>query len=148
MTSKHLAAFAALAALAAPTAAIADKPDHAGSKSKGKGQAKAKNAVFKGDVVSVDATAGSVVLHVTKANKWGRSFKDSDVTFTVASVKKLGVADTNGDGERTLDDVTAGAKAQAQAKIAKGAEAPFAARKFKVYTPEPEEGEAETESEG
>src|SRR4051794_28313940 len=108
MTRKLLAAFAAFAALAAPTAATA-KSDHAGSHGNhGKGQAKAKNAVFSGSVVSADATAGTVVLHVTKANKWGRSLKDSDVAFSVASVKKLGVADTNGDGVRDLNDVKAG----------------------------------------
>ena len=141
MTSKYFAALAAVAALAVPTAATA-KPDHA-PKDKGKGQAKAKNAVMKGSVVSVDAAAGSVVLHVDKANKWGRSFKGTDVTFTVASVKKLGVADTNGDGKRDLADVAPGALAQAQAKIAKDAPQPFAARKFKVYVPDT----AETESE-
>jgi ABC-type uncharacterized transport system ATPase subunit len=133
MTAKHLAAFAAVAALAAPTAAAAKKPETAGSH--GKGQAKAKNAVFSGSIVSADATAGSVVLHVVKANKWGRSLKDTDVSFTVASVKKLGVADTNGDGVRDLNDVKPGDRAQAQAKIAKDAAQPFAARKFKVYAP-------------
>ena len=140
MTIKHFAAVAAIAALAAPTAATA-KPDHAAK------PAKPKNAVMKGTVVSADATAGTVVLHVVKANKWGRAFKDTDVTFTVAGVKKLGVADTNGDGRRDLADVKAGDKAQAQAKIAKDAPQPFAARKFKIYAPEPAEDEAETETE-
>ena len=142
MTSKHIAAFAAIATLAAPTAAVA-KSDHA--KSHGKGQAKAKNAVFQGSVVSTDVTAGSLVLHVTKANKWGRSLKDSDVTFTVAAVKKLGVADTNGDGKRDLADVKAGDRASAQAKIVKDAAQPFAARKLKVHAPETAAG---TETEG
>jgi hypothetical protein len=143
MTSKHFAALAAVAALAAPTAATA-KSDHAGAHGKGKanGHAKVKNAVFKGSVVSVDAAAGSVVLHVVKANKWGRSLKDTDVTFTVATVKQLGVNDVNGDGKRDLADVAAGDSAQAQAKIAKDAAQPFAARKFKVYAPEPA-GESE-----
>jgi ABC-type uncharacterized transport system ATPase subunit len=143
MISKYFAALAAVAVLAAPTAATA-KSDHA-SKGKGKDHAKAKNAVFKGSVVSVDATAGSVVLHVDKANKWGRSLKGTDVTFTVATVKKLGVADTNGDGKRDLADVAPGALAQAQAKIAKDAAQPFAARKFKVYVPDTAEVENESE---
>ena len=134
MTRKPLLAIAAVAALAVPTAATAKKPDHAGTH--GKGHAKAKNAVFKGSVVSVDAVAGSVVLHVDKANKWGRSLKGTDVTFTVATVKKIGVADTNGDGKRDLADVVAGDKAQAQAKVVKDAPQPFAARKLKVYVPE------------
>src|SRR5215218_4866986 len=130
MTSKHLAAFAAVAALAAPTAATA-KSDHASGH--GKGHAKAKNAVFKGDVVSVDAVAGTLVLHVTKANKWGRAFS-GDLTFSVAKVKKIGVADTNGDGKRDLADVAPGAKAQAQAKVVKDAPQPLEARKLKVYS--------------
>ena len=138
MTSKHLAAFAAIAALAAPTAAAA-KSDHAGSH--GQGQAKAKNAVLKGSVVSTDLDAGTVVLHVVKANRWGRSFKDSDVTFTVATVKKIGVADTNGDGKRDLADVKAGDRASAQAKIVKDAAQPFAARKLKIHAPEGAETE-------
>jgi ABC-type uncharacterized transport system ATPase subunit len=149
MTTKHFAALAAVAALAAPTAATA-KSDHAAShESHGKGHAKAKNAVLKGAVVSVDAAAGSVVLHVDKANKWGRSLKGTDVTFTVAAVKRLGVRDTNGDGKRDLADVKAGDKAQAQAKVAKDAPQPFAARKLKVYAPEGSEGTEEgAETEG
>jgi hypothetical protein len=143
MTSKCFAAVAAVAALAAPTAATA-KSDHAAQH--GKGQAKAKNAVFKGAVVSADAAAGTVVLHVVKANKWGRALAGSDVTFSVASVKKLGVRDTNGDGRRDLADVKAGDKAQAQAKIAKDAPQPFAARKFKVYAPKVAETETQTET--
>ena len=95
--------------------------------------------------MSVDAVAGSVVLHVDKANKWGRSLKGTDVTFTVATVKKIGVADTNGDGKRDLADVVAGDKAQAQAKVVKDAPQPFAARKLKVYVPETAETEG-TES--
>jgi hypothetical protein len=144
MTAKHIAALAAVAALAAPTAATA-KNDHA--KSHGKGQAKAKNAVIKGAVTVVDATAGTVTLHVVKANKWGRSLAGTDVQFTVATVKKLGVADTNGDGLRTLDDVHVGDRAQAQAKIAKDAAQPFAARKLKVYAPKTAETEGTEETE-
>src|SRR3954451_5615365 len=131
MTSKHFAALAAVAALAAPTAAIA-KSDHApAGHGKANGHAKVKNAVFKGSVVSVDADAKSVVLHVVKANKWGRALKDTDVTFSLAAVKKL----------VDLTTVAPGASARAQAKIAKDAAQPFAARKFKVYAPKPAEPE-------
>ena len=143
MNSKPLAALAAVAALAAPTAAVAKKPESAAGK--GKGQAKAKNAVVKGSVVSVDAAAGSVVLHVDKGNKWGRSLKGTDVTFTVSSVKKLNVPDRNADGKRDLADVLAGDKAQAHAKFAKDAPQPFAARHFKVYVPDTDETETETD---
>jgi len=141
MTTKHLAAFAAIAALAAPTAAIADagtagsdgaKTEHQATN---KGQAKPKNAVFKGSVVSVDVAAGTVTVHVDKANKWGRRFKGGDVAFTVAGVKKLNVEDTNADGVRDLNDVKAGDRAKAQAKITKDAVAPLAARKMHVRGP-------------
>jgi hypothetical protein len=133
MTSKHFAALAAIAALAAPTAATA-KSDHANS-GKATGHAKVKNAVFKGSVVSVDADAKSVVLHVVKANKWGRALKDTDVTFSLAAVKKL----------TDLTKVAPGASAQAQAKIAKDAAQPFAARKFKVYAPKPAAGSEDSD---
>lgn len=142
MTLKHITAALAAAALLAPTAVSADS-----GKSKGrsgdkpathqKGQTKAKNTVFKGTVVSFDAAAGSVVVHVTKANsKRGRRFKGQDVTFTLATVKKLGVNDTNADGKADLNDVKAGDRVSVHARITREAEPPFAARKFKVHAPE------------
>ena len=133
------------AALLVPAGAVA-KPDHAANKGKSgqakgkseqaKGQSKAKNAVFKGSVVSVDAVAGTVLVKVAKANKWGRSFKGQDVTFSVAGVKKLGVRDVNNDTKTDLSDVAANDAVHVQAKIAKGAAQPLAARKFKVQYPE------------
>ena len=134
MTTKHIAVIAAVAAVAAPTAAVA-KPDHSSgghgkSQAQAKGQSKAKNAVFKGAVVSTDTTAGSVVVHVLKVNHWSKSFKDTDVTFTVATVKKINVADTNNDGKRDLADVKAGDPVLVQARISKGSPQPFAARKL------------------
>lgn len=138
MTLKHITAALAVAALLVPTAATADgkgkgsagdgpatthKQDKA--KSKGKGHGKAKNAVFKGTVVSVDAAAGTVVVKVAKTNRWARAFKGQDVTFTTKS---------------DLTAVKPGDKVQVQARIKRGQAAPFAARKFKVYAPEaPEE---------
>ena len=143
MNSKHLAAFAAVAALAVPTAAIADsghgKSDEAKAKqeaSTNKGQSKLKNAVFKGSVVSTDSTAGTITIHVDKANRWGRRFKGTDVTFTVAAGKYVNVLDTNTDGKKDLLDVKAGDKAKAQARITKTATNPFAARKLYVRAPE------------
>jgi len=134
MNSKHLAAIAAVAALAVPTAAVADaghgKSGTAKSEHQAKGQAKAKNAVFKGTVVSTDTTAGSITVHVLKVNHWSKSFKDTDVTFTVATVKKINVADTNADGKRDLADVKAGDPVLVQAQITKDAAQPFAARKL------------------
>jgi hypothetical protein len=123
MNYKRISVIAAVAVVAVPTAAVA-KPDHA------KGQSKAKNAVFKGTVVSTDTTAGSVVVHVLKVNHWSKSFKGTDVTFTVATVKKIHVADTNGDGKRDLADIKAGDPVLVQARITKDATQPFAARKL------------------
>jgi hypothetical protein len=145
MNSKHLAAFAAVAALAAPTAAFAGaghgKSDEAKAQHQAtnKGQAKPKNAVFKGTVVSADVVAGTVTIHVDKTNKWGRGFKGTDVSFTVAGVKKVIVADTNADGKADLADVKAGDSAKAQAKITTDAVPPLAARKLKVAAPAPAE---------
>ena len=134
MISKHAPAIAAIAALAIPTAAVA-KPAQAGgehgkAQAHAKGQAKPKNAVFKGTVVSTDTTAGTVTVHVTKVNHWSKTFKGSDVTFTVATVKKINVADTNHDGKRDLADVQAGDAVLVQARITKDSAQPFAARKL------------------
>jgi hypothetical protein len=148
MTLKHITAAVAVAALVVPTAATADSGKGKGAsgdapattqakgKAKAKGHGKAKNAVFKGTVVSIDLATGSVVVKVSSTNKWGRPYKNTDVTFTTATVKKIGVADTNADSKTDLMDVKVGDKVQVQAKIKKDAVAPFAARKFKVYAPE------------
>jgi hypothetical protein len=134
MNSKRISVIAAVAAVAVPTAAVAKpgKPDgnHGKGSSHAKGQSKAKNAVFKGTVVSTDTTAGSVVVHVLKVNHWSKSFKGTDVTFTVATVKKINVADTNADGKRDLADIKAGDPVLVQARITKDATQPFAARKL------------------
>jgi hypothetical protein len=128
------------AALLIPAGAVAksDKAAGKGKSDQAKGQSKAKNAVFSGSVVSVDAATGTVVVHVTKTNKWGRRFDEQDVAFTVAGVKKLGVRDVTNDGKTDLADVFPEDKAHVQAKIAKDAAAPLAARKFKVQYPEAE----------
>jgi hypothetical protein len=134
MISKHTPAIAAIAALVIPTAAVA-KPDNPGSErgkaqAHAKGHAKPKNAVFKGAVVSTDTTAGTVTVHVLKVNHWSKAFKGSDVTFTVATVKKINVADTNSDGTRDLADVKAGDAVLVQARITQDSVQPFAARKL------------------
>jgi hypothetical protein len=86
--------------------------------------------------VSTDTTAGSVVVHVLKVNHWSKTFKGTDVTFTVATVKKINVADTNGDGHRDLADVKAGDRVLVQARITKDAAQPFAARKLNDQSPD------------
>jgi hypothetical protein len=149
MNIKPLAVLAAIAALGVPATAAADKPADAGTKGsakqelKVKGHAdkgktektkkakKAKNAVFKGTVVSADAT--TVTVHVDKTSRWGRAFKGQDVTFTVAGLKKPVTA-------------VAGDLVLVQARVAKDAVAPLAAHKLKKLTPkagEDDEGEDE-----
>jgi hypothetical protein len=133
MISKHVSAISvAIAALAISTSAVA-KPAQPGGdhgKAQAKGHAKAKNAVFKGTVVATDTTAGTITVHVLKVNHWSKTFKDTDVTFTVATVKKINVADTNNDGKRDLADVKANDAVLVQARITKDSVQPFAARKL------------------
>ena len=133
-----LTAFAA-AALLVPVGASADSDRSKSGKAKKEHVAKAKNAEFKGEVVSVDAATGTVTVKVLKASKHGRAFKGQDVAFTTAGVKKIKVADTNADGKRDLLDVKPGDRAHVGARIAKDAAAPFAARKFHAKAPEVEE---------
>ena len=132
MNRKHLAAIVSITVAALPTVALAAKPDNPGANghAHAKGQAKPKNAVFNGTVVSTDTTAGTVTVHVLKVNRWSKSFKDTDVTFTVATVKKINVADTNADGKRDLADVKANDPVLVQARITKDSAQPFAARKL------------------
>lgn len=141
ITRKSAAAILALVALAAPTAATAapgkgksgEAKAKVEAKTKKKGHAKAKNAVFKGSVVSVDGS--TVTVHVEKANKWGRSMKGTDVAFDVSGLKK---AVTVGAGDAVL----------VQARITKDDVAPLKARKLnKLEADEPEDDdEAEAEA--
>lgn len=129
------------AALMAPVAA-AEKPAPAPAKeqtAKKKGHAKAKNAVFRGTVVSVDPAAGSMVVKVSSANRWGRRFDEQEVAFTTAGVKKIKVADANADGKRDLADVKPGDRVHVQARITREAAPPLAARKLAVKAPQVEE---------
>ena len=145
-TIASIVAAVALAVLAGVSAAPGKsqsgkaKTEQQSSKGKAKGHAKAKNAVFTGKVVSVDAAAGSLVVTVEKANRWGRRFKGQDVTFTTAGVKKVNVADTNADGKSDLADVKPGDVVRVQAKITREAVSPLAARKLSDKTnPKPAE---------
>jgi hypothetical protein len=56
----------------------------------GKGHAKPKKVVAKGTVVSYDATAGTLVVHVTKANHHGAGMVGTDVSFDVRKAKLSG----------------------------------------------------------
>jgi hypothetical protein len=143
LTHRITVAAAALA-LAVTPAAFAKKSDDDGTqggskvtkpdtgpsqhpeKGKGNGKAKPKNVVLKGTVVSSDAAAGTVTVHVVKATKWGKSLVDTDAAFTVT---KINAADTDGDGSVTVADLMAGDKVVVQARIAKDDVAPYKARK-------------------
>jgi hypothetical protein len=124
MNLSRITIAAAALSLAAAAPAVATKPDDPGSKGKAKGNAKAKNVVLKGLVVSSDAT--TVTVTVKKATKWGRALRDTDVQFTVA---KVVAADTNADGKVDTLDLAAGDKVVVQARIGKTDVAPFAARR-------------------
>lgn len=146
--NRTLLALAAVAAVAAPTAATA-KSDKAPAKApkaakENKGSSKGKMYVFRGSFVSGDAAAGTVVVKVEKANGRAKKFNGSEVTFSIAGLKKLHVADTNGDGKKDLLDVKAGDRVQVQSKLTKLTEAaqPFKAKKFQAKAPEAPEAEA------
>ena len=146
-----LMATAALA-LAAPVAATADSGKGKGETQSAEAKAKpkktkapkGKNAEFKGTVKSVDAAAGSVTVTVDKASKWGRDYKGKDVVFTLSGVKKIKVADTNGDSKKDLADVKVGDLAKLGARIVKGTDValPVAANKAHFKAPESPEAEA------
>ena len=142
---KHILTALAASALLAPAVATAEKPhkdkapkSQSKSKGKAKGKSKPQTYVFKGTAVSA-GTADSLVVKVSGGNSRGKKLKGSDVTFSLAGAK-LNVADTNGDGKMDGADVKAGDKLVVQAKLAKDAAQPFAARKVVDQTnPKPEE---------
>jgi hypothetical protein len=117
-------------ALAVPAAALA-KPGGGHGNGGGNGHGNGGNPkvgyVFKGSyggagLVSVDKGNG----HVKKAGLVGQ-----DVQFDLSSAK-LRVADSNGDGQVTADDVAAGDRVQVKARLGRkdpGAQ-PFEARKL------------------
>jgi hypothetical protein len=146
MNHRKLAlALAAVAAVAAPTAALADKGgvpnEHASpnalghgnphatenAAAQGVGPAKGVAYVFKGTY------AGDSLVSVTKGNAHVRKAElvGTDVAFDL-SLAKLNVADTNGDEAITADDVVAGDKVVVKAKLPKGypGVAPYAARQL------------------
>jgi len=144
--SRTFLTLTAIAAIAAPTAATAapgKSGDHrpakeAKGKSKGKGQSKGKMFTFRGTFVSGDATANTVVVKVEKATGRAAKFNGTEVTFSLAGLKKLHVADTNADGKKDLADVKAGDRVQVLSKLTSltAASQPFAAKKFGVKAPE------------
>lgn len=148
MNSHRIIATAAALALAVTPVALAKKGGESngkgkeksalkGQNGKGKGKNKAKNVTLKGTVISADA-AGVVVM-VEKSNKHGRHLVGTQQTFTAT---KVNVADTNGDLAYTTDDIADGDKVVVQARIAKDAVGPYAARHVVDQTnPKPSDDE-------
>jgi hypothetical protein len=129
-------------ALAVPAAALAKPGDdrgNGGGHGHGNGGNPKVGYVFKGTyggagLVSVDKGNG----HVKKAGLVGQ-----DVQFDLTSAK-LRVADANGDGQVTADDVAAGDSVQVKARLGRkdpGAQ-PFEARKL-IDKTNPAEGGGE-----
>ena len=147
-----LAGFAA-AALLVPGAALADPPPGHGPGTHGpgvhgkhlaKGHAKPHKIVAKGTVVSVDATAGTVTVHVTRANHWGHALVGQDVAFSIPA-GGVRAADRDNNGTVDLADVLANDKVLVQTtKLAADAAQPLAARKLVDQTsPEADDTDAE-----
>ena len=158
---KSAIALAAVTAVAAPAAAVADKggvanghanvnasehgtgkPEGAGN---GKGPAKGVAYVFKG------TWAGADTVSVTKGNAHARKadLVGMDLIFDLSNAK-LSVADTNGDSAVTVDDVVVGDKVVVKAKLKKGdpGVGPYAARQLVDQThPADEESEEPVVSE-
>ena len=143
-TKNSILALAAVGAIALPVGAAA-KPGngqgHGQGNGGGHGQAgedhgnghgnghgpKGVGYVFKGTY------AGEETVSVTKGNKHVRNagLIGTDVVFDLSGAKIV-VADTNGDGEKTLDDVATGDKVLVKARLPKAdpGEQPYAARKL------------------
>jgi hypothetical protein len=116
MQRKLATAVAACAAvaLAAPVAAPAhDGPHHGDRHARHDGHHRGEHRHHRGGPVvagtasSVDATAQTAVVHVTKATRRASALEDQDVTISFAGARVM-VADTNADGTAGLADVAAG----------------------------------------
>lgn len=130
-----------IGALAVPAAAVADSGGHghghghAHENTHGHGHNPTVMYVFKGTydgdgVVSVNHGNGH-------ANNTG--LVPGDVSFDL-SATNLVVADTNGDGSVTVDDVVAGDKVVVQARLPKEAgDPPFAAKRLVDQTNAPDD---------
>jgi hypothetical protein len=96
---KTLCAIAAVAALL-PASALA----HDGGGDRW-GHHHQHGVVLKGTVTSVDTSTDTIVVNVAKASRGGNALEGDSVTVKVV---KGWVADTNGDGKRSIDDVQSG----------------------------------------
>ena len=149
---KTALALAAVTAIAAPAAALADKGgvpnEHANENaashgnphevSQGNGPAKGVADVFKGTY------AGDGIVSVKKGNAHVRKAElaGTDVAFDLSNAK-LRVDDTNGDEVISVEDVVVGDKVVVKAKLPKGdpGVAPYAARQLVDQTNPAEEDE-------
>lgn len=126
MLRRNLIAVLAIAALALPATAIARNDGNHG-KAKGHGETHNVAYVFKGNYAgnsSVDVKRGN-----SRVRKGG--FIGQTVAFDLTDARIV-VADTNLDGQRTLDDVQTGDKVLVKARLPRkdpGAQ-PFAAKRL------------------
>ncbi len=150
-------AVAASAALLIPAAAIAKPDSGKGSDKPAKAEKgkKAKRYNIDGTVASIGAAASTdplavpdpsadddVVVDVTGGNSRGREFSGQAVTFDLSGAQ-IKVADTNGDGERNLEDVQQGDTVKVKLRLARDGSAtqPFSAERFEVKVDDEDEQE-------
>jgi hypothetical protein len=122
---RNLIAALGVASLAIPSAAIA-KPAESHGHGHGGGQAKVQEVayVFKG----IYAGEGKVEVKAGNSRVRRDSLTGTTVSFDLAGARIV-VADTNGDGQRNLEDVMSGDKVLVKATLPKGdpGTQPFAA---------------------
>ena len=120
------------------------------TRGRGRGRSKGKMTVFKGSVVSADASTSTVVVRVRHRNRWARVFRGEEVTFSLETAR-IQVADTDGDGTQGVADVAIGDRVLVKARVARGAAddgSPIAAlRLIDLSSPEEDEDEGGDEDE-
>lgn len=125
LSKKFILVAVAAFAVAVPAGASAKKPEGVGN-----GKSKGKNHLVKGTVSAVDVAGGLVTVTVDSGNKAAQALAGQSLQFNV-SAAKLQILDANSDGTGDLNDVAVGDDVQVHAKVASGAAAPYAAKRFK-----------------
>jgi ABC-type uncharacterized transport system ATPase subunit len=72
--------------------------------------------VAQGTVVSVDTTANTAVVQVTRANHHGAGLIGTEVTIDLSKAS-ISVADVNGDGQKNLADIAVSDRVLVQGRI-------------------------------
>ena len=129
-----------VAALAIPAGAIAKQGENHG-KANGHGKTHGVAYVFKGVYVKgVNAGEGSVEVKHGNARVRKGGFVNTTVSFDLTNARIV-VADTNADGQRTLDDVATGDRVLVKAMLPRkdAGSQPFAAKRLvdQTHPPQP-----------